>query len=336
MLTFNRPVQQELCPPPNHHHPMMQKFLNQFLERQNTRFSVDQSQQDNGKRVLKRGKLIKLIQNNFRIRIPFQFQDQPNRFFQIRLIPNPGNANNFPLVDHFRDFFLNAIPRLLERDFRNDNPVFFAKLFNSRSCPDRNISPSCQVSTTYTAGAADNAAGREVRARTDAKQFIRRNIRIVNHRDRRVTYFVDIMRRNTRCHTNRDSIRPVNQQIRGLGRQNRWLHAPFIISRDKINGVHIQVFKQCRRHSGKSRFRVTHGSGGQTGNRPEVSLLVDQHVAHVPFLRHTNQRRVDDLLPMGMIITTRIPGNLRAFDPAGARSQINVVHRDKDTSLRWL
>ena len=53
----------------------------------------------------------------------------------------------------------------------------------------------------------------------------------------------------------------------------------------------------------------------QTGDRAEVSLLVDQHVPHVPFLGHADQRGIDHALAVRMVVAAGVAGDLGAFDP---------------------
>ena len=56
-------------------------------------------------------------------------------------------------------------------------------------------------------------------------------------------------------------------------------------------------------------------AGRKTGDRTKVSLLVDQHMPHVPFLGHANQRRIDDAFTVRVIVTAGIAGDLGALDP---------------------
>ena len=68
-----------------------------------------------------------------------------------------------------------------------------------------------------------------------------------------------------------------------------------------------------RRHTG---FRIPHRRRRQPGDRPKVPLLVHQHVADVPLLRHPHQRRIDHALAVRVVVAARVAGNLRAFHAA--------------------
>ena len=65
-------------------------------------------------------------------------------------------------------------------------------------------------------------------------------------------------------------------------------------------------------------------------------MLVDQHVPHVPFLRHSDQGWIDDGFTVWVVVTRSVAGNLSALDPRGTRGQVQVVHGDENTSLTRL
>ena len=53
----------------------------------------------------------------------------------------------------------------------------------------------------------------------------------------------------------------------------------FIVVRDKIDGLFLEIFKQRVGDLGHTDFGVTHGSSGVTINRTKVTLTIHQHVA---------------------------------------------------------
>ena len=334
MLTANRFVQEEHRPTANHRNAVTDKFLDHLLKGENPRLAVHQRQQNNREGILKRGVLIKLIQHHLRIGVLLEFQNQADRFGKVRFVPHMRDANDFSLVDQLGDFFLNSVAGLLIRDFRNDDPRPFPLLFNFGPRPNGDIPPAGQITAPDAARTAYHAAGRKIRPRTEAQKLKRRNVRIVDHGDRGVANFPQIVRRNARRHPDRDSIRAVDQKIRHLRRQDRRFEIPLIVGRNEINGVEIQVLQERHRHAGEPRLGISHGGGGKPGNRAEVPLLIDQHVTHIPFLRHSDQRRVDDRLTVRMVVSARIAGNFRAFDSARRRRKIQVVHGDQNTPLR--
>ncbi len=74
---------------------------------------------------------------------------------------------------------------------------------------------------------------------------------------------------------------------------------------------------------------ITHGSWRQAGDRTKVTLFIDQHMPHVPFLGHAHQRRIDDRFTVRVIITAGIAGNLGTLDAVRPGAEIQVVHGDQ-------
>jgi hypothetical protein len=85
-----------------------------------------------------------------------------------------------------------------------------------------------------------------------------------------------------------------------------------------------------------ARVRIPHCGGGQTGDRTEVPLLVDQHVAHVPFLRHADERRIDHAFAVRVVVTAGVAGDLRTLHAGRAGREVQVVHGDENAALRRL
>ena len=170
----------------------------------------------------------------------------------------------------------------------------------------------------------------------DLQQFVDRDVRLVDHADQGVADFAEVVRRDRRGHAHRDAVGAVDQQVRELRRQHRRLGPPLVVGRHEIDRVELDVVHHHRgdgRHAG---FGVSHGRRGQPGDRAEVPLLVDQHVPHVPFLGHADQRGIDHAFAVRMVVAAGVAGDFRALDPAGPRRQVQVVHGDQDSPLRGL
>ena len=144
------------------------------------------------------------------------------------------------------------------------------------------------------------------------------------------------MRRNRRGHADGDAVGAVDQQVRKLRRQNRRLGVPLVVGRNEVDRVELQIVEHQRRDRRHAGFGVPHGGRRQAGDRAEVALLVDQHVPHVPFLGHADERGIDHAFAVRVIVTAGVAGDLRALHAAGAGREVQVVHRDQDAPLRRL
>ena len=103
-----------------------------------------------------------------------------------------------------------------------------------------------------------------------------------------------------------------------------------------VHRVELEVLEHQRGDGRQAGLGISHGRRRQARDRAEVALLVDQHVAHVPFLGHADQGGIDDAFAVGMIVAAGVAGDLGALDPAGPRRQVQVVHGDQDAPLRGL
>ena len=85
-----------------------------------------------------------------------------------------------------------------------------------------------------------------------------------------------------------------------------------------------------------ARFGVTHGSRRIAFHRSKIALPIDQPLAHRPGLRHVDERGVNHRFPVGMIISAGVAANLCALAVLPPWEKRQIVHRIKDSSLRWL
>ena len=85
-----------------------------------------------------------------------------------------------------------------------------------------------------------------------------------------------------------------------------------------------------------SRNAIAHRRRGVAVDRSEVALTVHQRVAHDPVLGQAHQRRIDDLLAVGVVVARGVAGDLGALPVRPPRREVQVVHRDQDPALRGL
>ena len=75
------------------------------------------------------------------------------------------------------------------------------------------------VRLTDTAETENDAAGREIRSREEADQIIHARLRVMQGVEARVNGFTEVMRRDVRRHTDRDTLAAIHKQLRETGRQ---------------------------------------------------------------------------------------------------------------------
>ena len=214
--------------------------------------------------------------------------------------------------------------------------AILAVLFDLRPCSHGDRAPAGVIAPPDAGRPADDAPSGKIGTGNDFQQLVDRHVRLIDDADQCVANLAQVMGWDRRGHAHRDAVGPVDQEVGELRRQDRGLQSLLVVGRNEVDRVELQVLQQRRgdgRHAG---FGVSHGCGRQTGDRAEVSLLVDQHVAQVPFLGHANQRGIDHTFAVRMVITAGVAGDLRALHPGCPRRQAQVVHCHQDASLRRL
>ena len=142
------------------------------------------------------------------------------------------------MVDKRRDFFDDTITLLLKRDLGNDDFLAtFLRFYDFRFRANTNRTTTSVVALANRAAAADNSTRREVGAFDDLEQVVHRAVRLVNKFRHRITNFDEVVRRNRSRHTDGDSVRAVDQQVRKLRWQYRRFRIAFVIGWNKVNGI---------------------------------------------------------------------------------------------------
>ena len=261
VLSLPRPCQFELRASAYDDCPMANELVKHRLERHHPGLAIDQSQQIDGKRILQWRELIELVQHNVRIRISFEFNNQPHGLFQIAFVANAADSWNASVSDQRRDLFHDAIALCLIRNLTNDDAItILLILFDRRPPPYHNRTATGVVPAANTRSATDNSAGGKIRSLDNLEQLIDRHIRFFDHADHRVADLAQVVRRNRRRHADRDSIGPIDQQVGKLAGQHDRLGAFFVIRWYVVDRVELHIVQHHGRHGGYAGLGVTHGS----------------------------------------------------------------------------
>ena len=144
------------------------------------------------------------------------------------------------------------------------------------------------------------------------------------------------MRRDARCHADRDSGGAIGEKLREGSRQHHWLLVLSVIGLSKIDRVLVKPIEQQRRHRRQPRFRVAHRSGVIAVHITEIALPVDQRIAHGKILCETHQRVIDGLVAMRVVAADDIAHDAGGFLEALARLEPELPHRIHDTPVHGL
>src|SRR4029077_8707147 len=98
----------------------------------------------------------------------------------------------------------------------------------------------------------------------------------------------------------------------------------------------LEVGKNVLADFCEARFGIPHGRWGIAVDGSEVSLAVDERIAHVEILREAYERRIDDGFAVRVIVAGRVAADFGALAVATIGREAEIVHGHKDASLHGL
>ena len=134
-------------------------------------------------------------------------------------------------------------------------------------------------------------------------EFAELNFRVVDQCQAAADDLAEIVRRNVRRHTDRDTRRAIDEQVGDTGGHDRRLALGAIVVLDEIDRFLVDVGKQLVGDAGHAHFGVTHGGRTIAVDRAEVALPVDQQVTHGERLSHAHDRVVDRRITVRVVFT---------------------------------
>ena len=128
-----------------------------------------------------------------------------------------------------------------------------------------------------------------------------------------VNHLAEVVRRYVCSHTHGNTVASVHQQIRYLGGHHRRLLKRVVEVVHHVHGVLLEVVHDVLAHFRQAALRVTHGGRRVTVHRTEVSLAVNERVAHVPVLRHAHQSSIHGTVTVGVVLTEHLSNHAGAL-----------------------
>ena len=182
----------------------------------------------------------------------------------------------------------------------------------------------------------DLAAAGEIRPLNVLQQFRRRDLRLANQRHRCLGHFPQVVRGDFGGHADRDAGSPVEQQ-HGQARRHlpRFLKRAIVV-RNEVDRSQIDLVSEQSGNRRKPRLGVAHRGGTVAVATAEISLAIDQRVAHRKTLRQAHQRIVGGLVAVRMELAQNVAHHPRTLDGLGVCSQPHFVHRKNDAALHRL
>src|SRR5438128_8150774 len=317
-------------------HAVFDEELDERNQAELARLPADDREQNHAERFLHLRVLEEIVQDELRLFAALQLDDDAHAFTR-GFIADIGNAFDLLVLDQFGDALDELGLVHLVRNFSDDDIFAILAGFLDGGFRAHGKAAAAIFVSGFDAFAAGNVrAGRKIRAGNDLHHFLERCVRFFDEQNCGVHDFAQVVRRNVRRHTDGDAARAVNQQIRDARRENDRLFAGLVEVRNEINGLFFEVGENVFGNFGEPRFGVPHGGWRIAVHGAEISLTVNQGVAHVEVLRETHQRGINHCFAVRVIVAGSVAADFCAFAVAAIRGKTEIVHRDQNAALHRL
>ena len=236
-------AQQVLGAPADHLDAMPQELLDHLLDRQVARPAVHQGQQDDAHRLLQRRQSVELIEDELRVGVALQVDDEPHRLAGAlaALVLDVVDALDALVLDQLADGLGQADARLLVGHLLDDDLRPVAFLVDLGAGAERDLAAAGGVGVEDALPAADDAAGREVGPGQHLHEF-ERSLASGSSISRigGVADFAEVVRRNVGGHADGDAVGAVDQQVGEPAGQDDRLQVPAVVVGDDVDGFVVR------------------------------------------------------------------------------------------------
>ena len=165
-------------------------------------------------------------------------------------------------------------------------------------------------------------------------QFGNGDPRVVNLRANAVNDLAQVVRGHVRGHAHGDARAAVDEQVGNGRRENPGFGEGLVVVWHEIHRVLVHIVHQYGAEVRKPGLSVTHGRRRIALHGSEISLAVDQPLAHGPRLRHMHESGVDGLVAVRMVIAHRFADDLGTLQMFARGQHAQSVHGEQNPALR--
>ena len=308
-------------------------FRKDGFERQHLRLAVHEREHIDRAGILKLRIFIKLIQYDVSVRVAAVLDHDPHSGAS-GFVADVGQSLDH-LIAHLLRYGLEKIALYDHvRDLGDDDPVVLLIDLGSRTHHD--VSASGLVRLDDPVFSVDKTVRREVGSLYVLHYFGKLGIGVVHEADRAVDDLAEVVRRDVRRHSDCDTDRAVDKQIRKTRREHGRLAAAVIEVADKIDGVAVDVSHHLVGQTRKARLRVSVSCRRVSVNGTEVSVTLDERITEGERLRHSDHRAVYRRVAVRMIASEHVTDRRRGFAERLVVGEVVLVHRVKHTARAGL
>ena len=326
---------------------MLDEVLERLLEVQHLRLTRDDGERVDAERRLQRGQLIQLVEHDLPRRVALEL-DHHTHPVTVGLVAEVADALDALLADELSDLLEELGLVDLIRQLRDDDHLAVVLVagdrLDGRARPHHDA-PAPGVQRRADAGrAVDEPGRREVgplhaeapRRRLVDHQLIDGDLGALQDAQRRVEDLGEVVRRDVRRHADGDAARAVDEEVREARRQHARLFFRLVEVRDEVDRLLVDVGEQLGGEARHAHLRVTHRGRRIAVDGAEVPLAVDQRIAKREVLRHADERVVDALVAVRVVLAEHVADDARGLLVRLVPEDLLVLHGEEDASVDGL
>ena len=285
---------------------VLDEVFDQVAHRQHLRPAVDQRDVVHGERRLQRRVLEQRVQHHARNGVVLQDNDDPQAV-AVRLVVDVGDAVDLLVVDHVGDLLdhLGLVDHV--GNLRDDDALAAAgRMLDVGLGAHHHAAAARQHRLLHSLVAVDDTARGEIGPLDVVQQLLARDLRVVDIGAAGVDHLRKVVRSHVRGHTDGDTAGAVDDQQRDFRGQDRGFGNRVVEVQRPVDRLLVDVGHHFVRDFLHAGLGVTHGGRRVAVHRTEVTLSVDQRVAHRPVLRQADHRVVDRRVAVGVELTEHV------------------------------
>ena len=323
--------------PARHHLELVGDVVPQGLPvGERPRHAVDERNQVHPEALLHLGVLVEVVEDDLGHGLALQL-DHYAHAVAVRLVAQIGDVLQLAVLDQLGDLLEQIALVDLVRDLRDHDlgPVALDLLGMGLGLHPYGPPPGLN-GVAYAAQPHDNPPRREIRALDVLCDLLVIQVRVVYQGYRRVDDLAEVVGRDLGGHTDRDAVRPVDEQVREPRRQDLRLFQALVEVRDEVHRVGVYVPQHLGRHAGETGLCVPHRARWIAVHAPEVPLAVHERVTEREVLGHARQRVVYGLVPVRVVLAHDVSDDRRALAVRPVGLQAEILHRVEDSPVDGL
>jgi len=318
--------------------PMAEEALEQFLQVEQTRPTVDQRHHVHAEGVLQLGLLEQVIEHHVRHFTGLQLDHQTHARL-VGFVLDVGDALDLLFLDQLGDLFLQGLLVDLVGQLIDDDGlavIAAGNFLEVRARAHHHAAATGQVAVAHAGDAVDQSGGREVGRGDDLDQLLDAGLRIAQQRQAGIDDFVQVVRRNVGRHAHRDPRRAVDQQIGNARRQDQRFLFRAVVVRTEVDGFLLDVLQQFVADARHAHLGVAHRRRAVAVDRTKVALAVDQHVAQGKILRHAHNGVVHRRVAVRVVFTDHVADDTGRFLVGLVPVVAELVHGEQHPPMHGL